>query len=102
MTQAKTQARIFRPAKTAMQSGGGRTRTWVLEFEPEAAKTADPLMGWAGSTDTRGQVRLTFPSRDAAVAFAEKNGFSYTVQEPRKRRVRPKSYADNFIRKTAG
>ena len=97
-----TQARIFRPTKTAMQSGRGRTRAWVLEFESEAAKTADPLMGWAGSTDTRGQVRLTFPSRDAAVAFAEKNGLSYTVQEPRKRRVRPKSYADNFIRKMAG
>ncbi len=97
-----TKARIFRPAKTAMQSGRGRTRTWVLEFEPEAAKAADPLMGWAGSTDTRGQVRLKFPSRDAAVAFAEKNGLSYTVQDPRKRRVRPKSYADNFIPKTAG
>ncbi len=102
MTQARTQARIFQPAKTAMQSGRGRTRTWVLEFEPESAKAADPLMGWAGSADTRGQVRLKFPSRDAAVAFAEKNGLSYTVRDPRKRRVRPKNYADNFIPKTAG
>ncbi len=101
-TQAKTEARILRPAKSAMQSGRQRTRAWVLEFEPEAAKAADPLMGWAGSTDTQSQVRLQFPSRDAAVAFAEKNGLSYTVQDPRKRRVRPKSYAKNFIPETAG
>ncbi|MFQ5619884.1 MAG: ETC complex I subunit [Rhodospirillales bacterium] len=91
-----TEARIYRPAKTAMQSGRAKTRKWVLEFEPAAAKIVDPLMGWTGSADTREQVHMTFDSRDEAVAFAEKNGLEFRVEEPKTRRIRPKNYADNF------
>ena len=89
------QVRIFRPAKTAMQSGRARTRGWVMEFEPGARIDPDPLMGWAGSSDTRAQVRLDFESAEEAVAHAEKNGWTYTVQAAKRRRIRPKAYADN-------
>jgi len=91
-----TAVRIFQPTKTAMQSGRANTRFWVLEFEPGAPKVNDPLMGWVGSADVRGQVSLRFPSRDEAVAFAARNGLAYRVQEPKVRRPKPKSYADNF------
>ena len=89
------QVRIFKPAKTAMQSGQGNTREWVLEAEP-SAKEIDPLMGWTGSRDTMGQVRLHFSTLDEAKAHAEKNGWSYTVEMPKARPVRAKAYADNF------
>ena len=93
---AVTTVQIYQPSKTAMQSGSGNTHSWVLEFEPGAPKLADPLMGWLGSSDTRTQVRLKFDSRDAAVDFAERKGLAYRVQEPKTRRIRPKSYAENF------
>lgn len=88
--------RIYQPAKTAMQSGRRNTLKWVLEFEPEGRKQTDPLMGWTGSGDTLGQIRLTFDSREAAVAFARKKGHAYQLDEPRQRRLRIKSYAENF------
>lgn len=91
-----TAVRIYQPAKTAMQSGRAKTRRWVLEFEPAAPKVTDPLMGWIGSSDVGGQVRLRFEDREAAIAYAERNGLTYRVQEPHERRVRPRSYADNF------
>ena len=91
-----TEARIYRPAKTAMQSGQANTRKWVLEFEPAAAKIIDPLMGWTGSADTREQVHMTFDSRDEAVACARKNGFTFRVEEPKAPRIRLKHYAENF------
>ena len=91
-----TDVRIYLPAKTAMQSGRANSRKWALEFEPRAAKQIDPLMGWTGSADTRAQVRLKFDSKDEAVAFAEKNGLSFHVQEPNDQRIRPKNYAENF------
>ena len=90
------EVRIYQPAKNAMQSGRARTRHWIVEFEPTAAQHPDPLMGWCGGGETRRQVRLNFETRDDAVAFVEKHGLSYQVEEPRQRHVRPKSYADNF------
>ena len=91
-----TEVRIYRPTKTAMQSGLANTRKWVLEFEPGAAKYIESLMGWVGSDDTRDQVRMTFDTKEGAVAFAERNGLAYRVHEPRQQAVRPKSYAANF------
>ena len=88
--------RIFRPTKNAMQSGRAKTKRWALEFEPTARKTADPLMGWIGSADTRNQLHLYFDTREEAIQFADKNGLSYRVEEPRERRLQPKSYAANF------
>jgi ETC complex I subunit conserved region len=89
-------ARIYQPAKTAMQSGEARTKDWVLEFEPQSGETRDPLMGWTSSSDTLAQVRLEFDSKDDAIAYATRNGLAFTVSEPKPRRVIRKSYADNF------
>ncbi|MSO93904.1 MAG: hypothetical protein EXQ86_10960 [Rhodospirillales bacterium] len=88
--------RIFRPAKNAMQSGRAKSKRWALEFEPQARKTADPLMGWIGSADTQGQLHLYFETKEEAIAFAEKNGLAYRIEEPKERRMQPKSYAANF------
>ena len=90
------QARIYKPARNAMQQGEARTHTWVLEFEADGRRVADPLMGWTGSTDTRQQLRLRFDSRDAAIAYAERHGIPYRVHEPHRARLRIKAYADNF------
>ena len=87
--------RIFKPAKTAMQSGVGKTKEWLLESEP-MPKFVDPLMGWTGSRDTMQQVQLWFPTLEEAKAYAEKNGWQHTVEMPHSRPVRPKAYADNF------
>jgi hypothetical protein len=89
-------ARIFRPAKTAMQSGRAGTRRWVLEYEPTTPREPDPLMGWASAGDTLNQVRLKFETLDEAKQFAEKKGLDYVVVEPQKRTFKPKNYADNF------
>jgi len=91
-----TQARIFRPSKTAMQSGWAGTREWVLEFAPSEPQRPDPLMGWIGGGDTRAQVRLQFDTREEAIAYAEKAGIPYEVESPPPRKFEPKSYADNF------
>jgi len=87
--------RIFKPAKTAMQSGTANTQEWVLEPEP-SPKQVDPLMGWTSSRFTMEQVRLSFTTLDEAKAYAEKEGWQYTVEQPQLRPVRPKAYADNF------
>lgn len=89
-------ARIFSPAKTAMQSGKSKTGHWVLEFEPEKPRKIDPLMGYTTSSDMRSQVRLTFESKDEAIAYAEKNGIDFRVQEPKQARRPQISYSDNF------
>lgn len=88
-------ARIYQPAKTAMQSGRAKTRDWLLEYAP-TPKQVDPLTGWTGSVDTLGQVRLRFPTREAAEEFAREKGLSYEVELPKPRKPRLKSYADNF------
>jgi hypothetical protein len=91
------EARIYRPAKNAMQSGRANSRRWLVEFEPSDRKQPDPLMGWNGSRDTLAQLRLRFESKEDAVAFAKREGLSFTVIEDRPAKaVKPKSYADNF------
>lgn len=89
-------ARIFRPAKTAMQSGTARTKEWVLEYEAAAPRQIDPLMGWTSSADTRTQVRLEFATKEEAIAYAEREGIPYRLDEPKLRKPVRKSYADNF------
>ena len=87
---------IYQRPKNAMQSGRARTDEWVLEFAPAAAKTPDPLMGWAGSTDTTQQLTLTFADVDAAKAYADKNGIDVQVVETPKKTLKLQAYADNF------
>ena len=88
--------RIFKPAKTAMQSGEARTKVWILEFEPAAPRSVDPLMGWTSSSDTRAQVRLEFDTKEEAIAYATREELAYTLIEPKPRKPIRKSYADNF------
>lgn len=88
--------RIYRPAKSAMQSGEGRTREWILEHEPASAPKIDPLMGWTSSADTAQQVKLAFETKEEAIAYATRNGLAFTVVEPTPRKPLKKAYADNF------
>jgi hypothetical protein len=88
-------ARIFKPAKTAMQSGA-RTRKWVLAYEPATRRQAEALMGWISAEDTLNEVQLHFETMEEAVAFATKNRLDYTVIRPQYSTEKPKSYADNF------
>ena len=90
-------ARIYRPSKTAMQSGRARTAEWVLEFEPKDARRSDPLMGWTVTADTESsQVRLAFPDRDEAVRYAEAHGIAFQLIDPAPAKRIIKAYADNF------
>lgn len=91
-------ARIYRPSKTATQSGTAKSRDWVLEFSPETARRIDPLMGWTSSDDMNSQVRLNFETREAAEVFARAKGLDYVVLKPRERKpnIRPGGYGDNF------
>ncbi|MCC6305382.1 MAG: ETC complex I subunit [Rhodobacteraceae bacterium] len=92
------QARIYQPARSATQSGQGRTREWILDFAPAGPQALDPLMGWTGSGDTGRQVRLRFPDRAAAEAYARARGIAYVVAPPQPRRpnIRPGGYGENF------
>jgi hypothetical protein len=89
-------ARIYRPAKNAMQSGKAKTKDWVLEFEPTSARKSDPLMGWTQSSDMNGQVRLTFETRDEAVAYAQRHQIAFQLFEAKTPKRIIKAYADNF------
>lgn len=89
-------ARIYRPAKTAMQSGKAGTQRWVLEYEPSTPREVEPLMGWTSSGDMKQQIRLRFDTKEEAVTYAERNGIAYRVFEAKAARRRAKSYADNF------
>jgi len=91
-------ARIYQPARTAMQSGSANLQSWVLEFAPASAREVDPLMGWTSSSDTEAQVRLRFVTREAAENYAKAQGISYDLQEPKPRKpvIRPRGYGENF------
>ena len=89
-------ARIYLPAKTAMQSGRANTHEWVLEFAPASARVSDPLMGWTQSTDMNGQVRIQFDTREEAVAYAQRHGIAFEVLAPTRHKKIVKAYADNF------
>lgn len=91
-------ARIYQPAKTAMQSGTAKTHHWVLEFAPASAREVDPLMGWTSSGDTQSQVRLRFDTREAAEDYARARGLEFDVILPKARKpvIRPRGYGENF------
>mgnify|MGYP003423444206 FL=1 len=89
-------ARIFKPAKNAMQSGRAKTREWQLDYEPEQPRAIEPLMGWTSSGDMKQQLTLHFDTREDAVAYCERKGIPYQVIEPKDSVRRPAAYADNF------
>lgn len=88
--------RISQPTKAATQSGRAKTQHWLLEYEIETPRRPEPLMGWISSGDTLNQVKLRFATKEEAIAFAERNGWEFTVQDGGARRFRPRNYADNF------
>lgn len=89
-------ARIYQPAKTAMQSGKARTNLWLLEYEPERPREIDPLMGWTSSSDMRQQIQLEFDTLEEATGYATRHGIAYQVFEPLRPAPKAKAYADNF------
>jgi hypothetical protein len=89
-------ARIYRPARTAMQSGTANTERWLLEYEPETPRQIEPLMGWTSSSDMKSQLKLRFDSEAEAVAYATRNGIAYRVEQPHELKRRSISYSDNF------
>ena len=91
-------ARIYRPSKSAMSSGTAKTRTWILEFTNETGRSIDPLMGWTSSSDTQSQIRMRFPTKEAALDYARERGIEAVVAEPkvRARNVRARGYGENF------
>jgi hypothetical protein len=89
-------ARIFKPAKNAMQSGTAKTKEWQLDYEPEQPRVVEPLMGWTSSGDMKQQLTLRFDTREEAVAYCERKGIPYQVIEPSEPARRPAAYADNF------
>ena len=90
------QVRIYQPTRNAMQSGKGNTKQWVLQFTAPAKREADPLMGWTSSDNTTQQVVLKFDSKEEAIAYAQREGYAYVVEEPKARRLQSRAYADNF------
>ena len=82
-------ARIFKPARTAMQSGQARTLEWMLEYEPETPRAVEPLMGWTSSSDMKSQIRLEFATKEEAVAYAERNGIPYPCFGPEPAQAHP-------------
>jgi hypothetical protein len=97
-------ARIYLPSKSAMTSGMGNAREWVLDYVPAEARRIDPLMGWTGSGDMKGQVRLRFDTQEAAIEYAQHHGLAYTVETPKPRRanIRPLGYGGNFAHNRRG
>lgn len=87
---------IYRPGRSVTQSGRAKARWWVLRFERREPSAPDPLMGWSGSGDTMQQVELKFPSREAAVAYAQSQGLEFRVLEPHSEKPSKRRYADNF------
>ncbi len=90
-------AKIYKPTKTAMQSGYGKYNKWIIEFETKNTGF-NPLMGWESSDDTLSELKLEFSTKDLAIAYAKKNKINYTVIDPQKRKTVKKSYADNFLK----
>ena len=89
-------ARIYKPARNAMQSGKGKSNEWILEFEQETPRSSDPLMGWTSASDTSTQVKLKFPSLADAEAYAKRKGIAYSAERETPVRMQKKSYSDNF------
>ena len=88
--------RIYQPRRTATQQGVAKTHHWLVEHVGARPRSRDPLMGWTSSADTSTQLRLRFSTREEAISYATRNGLDYELVEPRRRRPRIKSYADNF------
>tara|TARA_B100000700_G_scaffold246879_1_gene276028 strand:+ start:295 stop:576 length:282 start_codon:yes stop_codon:yes gene_type:complete len=90
-------AKIYKPSKSAMQSGKRNSKLWILEFDT-LDTGVDPLTGWTSSKDTMSEVKLEFLSKDEAITYAKKNNIDYYIVEPQKIKIVKKSYTDNFLK----
>tara|TARA_B100001964_G_C13769779_1_gene395504 strand:- start:35 stop:340 length:306 start_codon:yes stop_codon:yes gene_type:complete len=88
--------RIYKPSKTAMQSGFYKTKKWLAEYISEKSTSRDLLMGWISSSDTKSQIKIFFDTKEKAIEWAIKNNHQFYVEEPNKRKILKKSYASNF------
>jgi ETC complex I subunit conserved region len=88
-------ARIYFPARSAMQSGQAKEK-WLLEYAPESARQIEPLMGWTSSGDMKAQIKLRFDTKEEAIAYAQRNGIAFRVEEPKPPTRKTVSYSDNF------
>tara|TARA_Y100000590_G_scaffold243768_1_gene274019 strand:- start:86 stop:391 length:306 start_codon:yes stop_codon:yes gene_type:complete len=88
--------KIFKPSKTAMQSGNGKTKKWLAEYISDINDTQDSLIGWNSSSDTKTQIKLFFDTKEQAILWAKNNNYQYYVDEPKTKKIKPKSYTSNF------
>ena len=88
--------KIYKPAKTAMQSGLGKTKKWLAEYISEVDTVKDSLMGWNSSLDTQSQIKVFFNTKEQAIAWAKKNNYQFYVEKPKVKKIKPKSYSSNF------
>ena len=88
--------KIYKPSKTAMQSGKGKTKKWLAEYISEFDTVKDSLMGWNSSIDTKSQIKIFFETKEQAISWAKKNNYQYFVEEPKTKKIKPKSYSSNF------
>ena len=88
--------KIYKPAKTAMQSGLGKTKKWLAEYISEVDSVKDSLMGWNSSLDTQSQIKVFFDKKEQAIAWAKKNNYQFYIEEPKVKKIKPKSYSSNF------
>ncbi len=95
-------ARIYKPARNAMQSGTAKTKLWTLDYEPAQARQVEPLMGYTSSGDMNSQLRLHFDTKEEAIAYAERHGIAYQLQEPQEPARRKMAYSDNFSFRRVG
>lgn len=88
--------KIYKPSKTAMQSGFGKTKKWIAEYISNEETVKDNLMGWNSSSDTKSQIKIFFDTKEQAIEWAKINKYQYYVEEPKIRKMKIKSYASNF------
>ena len=88
--------KIYKPSKTAMQSGFGKTKKWLAEYISDKDTIKDNLMGWNSSHDTQSQIKIFFDTKEQAIDWANKNNYQFIVEEPKLKKIKPKSYSSNF------
>jgi len=88
--------KIYKPSKSSMQSGQRNTKKWLAEYISDTKQIKDTLMGWNSSLDTKSQIKVFFDTKKQAIEWAQNNNYQYFVENQKKRKIKPKSYASNF------
>ena len=88
--------KIYKPSKSSMQSGHRNTKKWLAEYISDTEQVKDTLMGWNSSLDTKSQIKVFFNTKEQAIEWAQKNNYQYFIEEPKVKKIKPKSYSSNF------